>query len=68
MTKKEEKKIKKVNKALNKLAKVLYGDDVKVLSGISVNTVPVFAHSMRGDMMMTSTDVSINFTIVKKGK
>jgi len=68
MTKKEEKKIKKANKMLNKLAKSLFGNDVESIEGFTVNLNPIYVGSVNGDKFMIDADVSIDFKIVKENK
>ncbi len=62
---KEEKKLKKINEAIDKLCKAMYGKEYKSIGSISVNAVPNYAHSVNGGMVQLSTDVSINFTVVE---
>ncbi len=65
MNKKEEKELKKVNKAINKLCKAMYGKEYKSIGLSSVKSVPNYAHSVDKGMVRLSSDVSVSFTVVE---
>ncbi len=65
MNKKQEKKFKKISKAIDKLCKAMYGKEYKSIGTLLVNSVPNYTHSIDKGMVKLSTDVSINFTVVK---
>ncbi len=66
MNKKEEKKLKKINKAIDKLCKAIYGKEYKSIGSFSIKSVPNYANSVNGNMVMLSSDVSIDFTVVEE--
>jgi hypothetical protein len=65
MNKEEEKELKKVNKAINKLYKVMYGKEYKSIGLSSIKSVPKYAHSIDKGMVRLSNDVSVSFTVVE---
>lgn len=65
MNKKQEKKLKKIDKAIDKLCKAMYGKEYKSIGSFSVRDVPNYANSIGGDMVLLSNNITIDFTMVQ---
>ena len=62
----DDKKLKKVNKALAKLSKALYGDGYVMIDSFAIDDVRKFWTVINGEEYGTTIDVTVGFKVAKK--